>query len=50
MTTDAWLWRFDGPLIMHADETWATAEAAPAWRTASAIGAYRHYPPELVRP
>ena len=35
------LWRFDGPVIVHADETWATAEAPPAWRTAEAIGAYR---------
>ena len=24
-----------------ADETWATVEAPPAWRTAAAIGAYR---------
>ena len=44
------LWRFAGRLIIHADETWATAEAAPAWRTAAAIGAYRPDPPELVRP
>ena len=35
------LWRFDGPLIVHADETWATAEPPPAWRTPEAIGAYR---------
>lgn len=44
------LWRFVGRLIMHADETWATAEPAPAWRTAEAIGAYRRNPPEPVRP
>lgn len=35
------LWRFDGALIVHADETFATAEAPPAWRTPQAIGAYR---------
>ena len=35
------LWRFVGPLIVQADETWATVEAPPAWRTAEAIGAYR---------
>ena len=34
-------WRFEGSLIVQADETWATAEAPPAWRTAEAIGAYR---------
>lgn len=35
------LWRFEGTVIVHADETFATAEAPPAWRTAEAIGAYR---------
>ena len=35
------LWRFRGALVVHADETWATWEAPPAWRTAEAIGAYR---------
>ena len=35
------LWRFAGGLISHGDETWATAEPPPAWRTAEAIGAYR---------
>jgi len=35
------LWRFRGALIVQADETWATWEAPPAWRTAEAIGAYR---------
>lgn len=35
------LWRFDAGLISQADETWATAEQPPAWRTAEAIGAYR---------
>ncbi|GCL63916.1 GNAT family N-acetyltransferase [Pseudaquabacterium pictum] len=35
------LWRFRGALVAHADETWATWEAPPAWRTAEAIGAYR---------
>lgn len=35
------LWRFDGGLIVQADETWATVQAPPAWRTAQAIGAYR---------
>ncbi len=44
------LWRFAGRLIHHADETWATAEPPPAWRSAEAIGAYRRDPPEPVRP
>lgn len=35
------LWRFRGALVVQADETWATWEAPPAWRTAQAIGAYR---------
>jgi hypothetical protein len=35
------LWSFRGARIAHADETWATWEAPPAWRTAAAIGAYR---------
>jgi hypothetical protein len=35
------LWRFRGALVVQADETWATWEAPPAWRTAEAIGAYR---------
>ena len=35
------LWRFDGRLIVQGDETWASVEAPPAWRTAEAIGAYR---------
>ena len=35
------LFSFRGRLISHADETWATAEPPPAWRTAEAIGAYR---------
>ena len=35
------LWRFDGCLIVQADETWATAESPPAWRSAAAMGAYR---------
>ena len=35
------LWRFAGRLISQADETWATVEAPPAWRTAEVIGAYR---------
>ena len=38
------LWRFKGLLIAQADETWATAETPPAWRTAEAIGAYRRDP------
>lgn len=38
------LWRFRGALVVHADETWATCESAPAWRTAEAIGAYRRDP------
>lgn len=38
------LWRFLGALIVQADETWATWEAPPAWRTAAAIGAYRRDP------
>lgn len=35
------LWRFRGALVVQADETWATWEAPPAWRTAEAIGAYQ---------
>lgn len=35
------LWRFAGARIAGAQETWATCEAPPAWRTAEAIGAYR---------
>ena len=35
------LWRFAGGRIAHVHETWATAEAPPAWRSAEAIGAYR---------
>jgi GNAT superfamily N-acetyltransferase len=38
------LWRFAGALIAGGVETWATAEAPPAWRTAEAIGAYRRGP------
>lgn len=38
------LWRFAGTRIAGATETWATAEAPPAWRTAQAIGAYRREP------
>ncbi len=38
------LWRFEGLLIRQIDETWATAEEPPAWRTAAAIGAYRRDP------
>ena len=39
------LWRFDGAgRIVHADETFATVEPPPAWRTAEAIGAYRRDP------
>lgn len=43
------LWRFtaadaSGPRIAGGIETWATAEAPPAWRTAQAIGAYRREP------
>ena len=44
------LWRFAGRLIVHADETWATVEAPPAWRTTEAIGAYRRDPPEPICP
>ena len=44
------LWRFAGRLIVQADETWATAEPPPAWRTAEAIGAYRRDPPEPAHP
>ena len=43
-------WRFEGSLIVQADETWATVEAPPAWRTAEAIGAYRRDPPEPAHP
>lgn len=35
------LWRFDAGRIADVHETWATAEAPPAWRHAAAIGAYR---------
>ena len=35
------LWRFDGSLIAHADETWATVQAPPDWRNAATLGAYR---------
>jgi GNAT superfamily N-acetyltransferase len=35
------LWRFAGGRIAHVHETWAAAEAPPAWRTAEAIGNYR---------
>ena len=35
------LFSFRAGLILHADETWATAEPPPAWRTAQALGAYR---------
>ena len=35
------LWWFKGLLVAQADETWATAETPPAWRTAEALGAYR---------
>jgi GNAT superfamily N-acetyltransferase len=36
------LWRFDSAgRIVQLDETWATVESPPAWRTAEAIGAYR---------
>ena len=38
------LWRFRGALIVQGDETWATWETPPAWRTAEAIGAYRRDP------
>lgn len=38
------LWRLQGGRIVHGDETWATCEAPPAWRTAEAIGAYRRVP------
>ena len=38
------LWRFTGGLIAGGHETWATAEAPPAWRSAAAIGAYRQGP------
>ena len=39
------LWRFDGAgRIVHADETFATVEPPPAWRTAEAIGVYRRDP------
>jgi hypothetical protein len=39
------LWRFVGDLIVHADETFATFETPPDWRTAEAIGAYRRGAP-----
>jgi GNAT superfamily N-acetyltransferase len=45
------LFRLRGMLIVHGDETWATAEPPPAWRTAEAIGAYRRdadFPPPPV--
>lgn len=35
------LWSFANARISAIHETWATAEAPPAWRTAEAIGAYR---------
>ncbi|HSW05452.1 GNAT family N-acetyltransferase [Aquabacterium sp.] len=35
------LWSFAAGRISALSETWATAEAPPAWRTAEAIGAYR---------
>ena len=36
------LWRFDSTgRIVHADETFATVEPPPAWRSAESIGAYR---------
>lgn len=36
------LWRFDqAGRIVQVDETFATVEPPPAWRTADAIGAYR---------
>jgi GNAT superfamily N-acetyltransferase len=35
------LWTFAGGRIVAVNETWATAEPPPAWRTAEAIGAYR---------
>lgn len=38
------LWRLQGGRIVHGDETWATVEAPPAWRSAEAIGAYRREP------
>ena len=41
------LWRFDGHLIVQADETWATVQAPPAWRTAELIGAYRR---DVIQP
>ncbi len=41
------LFRLRGALIVHGDETWATAEPPPAWRTAAAIGAYRRDAPGL---
>lgn len=42
------LWRFDAAgRIEDADETWATVEAPPDWRSAEAIGAYRREPLDL---
>lgn len=38
------LWRFAAGRITDVQETWATATAPPAWRTAGAIGAYRQEP------
>jgi GNAT superfamily N-acetyltransferase len=38
------LWRFAAGRIADVHETWATAVAPPAWRTAAAIGAYRQEP------
>lgn len=35
------LWTFAAGRIAACRETWATAEAPPAWRTTEAIGAYR---------
>lgn len=41
------LWRFDAAgRLVQADETWATVEPPPAWRSAEAIGAYRRDPPD----
>lgn len=38
------LWRFAAGRIADVQETWATAIAPPAWRSAAAIGAYRQEP------
>ncbi len=37
------LFRFEGSRIAQVDEYWSTVEAAPAWRTAEAIGAYERF-------